>query len=97
MKSRVLLTALFVLGLPANALACGAYPAGTNTNDLVLGMVANGSNIVTHSSIANAGTSRQGMLVYNRTNNTLHLCNGGSWITLSASAGVSAAGSTGQV
>ena len=97
MKSRFLLTALFVLGLPANALACGAYPVGTNANDLVLGMVANGSNIVSYTSITNAGSSRQGMLVYNRTNNTLHLCNGGSWITLSAAAGISAAGSAGQV
>lgn len=97
MKSRVLLALLFILGLPANALACGAYPVGTNTSDLVLGLVANGSNLVSYTSIANAGTSRQGMLVYNRTNNTLHLCNGGSWITLSAAAGVSAAGSSGQV
>lgn len=97
MNSRILLTALFALGLPANALACGAYPAGTNTNDLVLGMVANGTNIVSYTSVANAGTSRQGMIVYNRSTNSLLVCDGSAWRTLAAAGGVAAAGSSGQI
>jgi hypothetical protein len=37
------------------------------------------------------------MIIYNRTNNTLHLCDGVAWRTLAASGGVAATGASGQI
>jgi hypothetical protein len=86
-----------ILAVPTHAMACGAYPIGMNANDQVLGMVADGSGFIRSTAQSNAGASRQGMLVYNRSNNTLLMCDGGSWRTLAAAGGVAAAGSTAQV
>ena len=80
-----------------SAMACGAYPAGSNANDVVISMVATGGNIINYTSQTNAGASRQGMLVYNRSNNSLVVCDGSAWRTLASAGGIAAAGTAGQV
>lgn len=79
------------------ALACGAYPAGSNAFDAVISMVADGSNLVSFSSQGGVPTTRAGILTYNRTSNALLLCDGVSWKTVSLSGSTAAAGSAGQV
>ena len=80
--------------MPSTVFACGAYPAGMNTNDAVLGLSADGSNLIAYTSQANAGTSREGMLVYDRTLNTLNFCDGSSWRTIAISGVVGTAAGT---
>ncbi|MBU6235616.1 MAG: tail fiber domain-containing protein [Alphaproteobacteria bacterium] len=61
------------------AMACGVFPTGFNSSDGVVSLVANGSNQIAYTSQANAGASRQGMLFYNRTTNSLYVCDGSVW------------------
>ena len=96
MRLRLLL-ATVLLTLPAPALACGAFPSGTDIYDGVISLVADASNNVSYGSQQGQATTRAGMLTYNRTANTLMLCDGVSWKTIAVSGSAAAAGSTGQI
>ncbi|MEQ1670936.1 MAG: hypothetical protein ABL893_08770, partial [Hyphomicrobium sp.] len=89
MNWKFVAAAIVILVLPAPALACGAFPAGVTAPDGVLALSADGLNLSAYSSRDNAGSSRLGMVVYNRTDNTLQFCNGTSWSVLSTTGGAS--------
>jgi alpha-tubulin suppressor-like RCC1 family protein len=72
------------------AATCGAYPASVGTSDLVFEFKANGSGLARVSPLALAGTSAEGMMVFDSSAKQIKLCDGTSWLAAqtTASAGV---------
>ncbi len=93
---RILLTAAFIVLAPSIAqAACPAYPSGVIATDPVIRL--RDSSGVIDSRPVSAVPVEPGLLVYNRTNNTLHLCNDTAWLTLGSGGATTAVGGTGAV
>lgn len=93
MRAGVALLALLATMAPsiARAACSTTYPVGTS-NDAMVSFLAGGTNLP-HFGPTTFQTPEAGTLVYNSANNTLQLCDGNAWTTVSTASSLPAADS----